>query len=333
MANVLVIDDEPIVRDLVSEILAEDGHEVRTAATAEDALAALDDHNLGLVVSDIVMPGLSGLELLATVRRLRPNLPVVLVTGRAAHGTVSAALAEGADGLVLKPFSQIELSRTVAAALRRTALRTEDVRDRLLPLAVASVLTNAIETRDGSLEGHCERLADLAVRIGEECGLGEAELEILHLGALLHDVGKIGVPDRVLTKLGALTLEERALLRMHPLVGDRLLEPLAALADVRPIVRHHHERWDGGGYPDGLAGREIPLSARIIAVADSVEAMSAERSYRTPLARGRILAELERGRGAQWDPALVDVVVRLIETGALTFARDGLALTLAVEVA
>jgi putative two-component system response regulator len=329
MANILVIDDEPIVRALVADILSEDGHEVRAAATAEDALAALDDHNLGLVVSDIVMPGLSGLDLLATVRRSRPNLPVVLVTGRATHGTVSAALAEGADGLVLKPFSHVELVRTVGGALRRTARRTEEIRDRLLPRAVASVLTNAIEARDGSLEGHCERLADLAVRIGEECGLGDAELEVLHLGALLHDVGKIGVPDRVLTKRGALGLEERALLRMHPIVGDRLLEPLAALGDVRPIVRHHHERWDGGGYPDGLAGTGIPLAARIIALADSVEAMSAQRSYRAPLTREAILAELAHGRAAQWDPALVDVVVHLVDTGALTFVGDGLQLELA----
>jgi putative two-component system response regulator len=280
-------------------------------------------------VSDIVMPGLSGLELLGWVRRRRPNLPVVLITGRATHGTVSAALAGGADGLVLKPFSHSELLRAVGTALRRTAQRTEDFRDRLLPRAVASVLTNAIEARDGSLEGHCERLADLAVRIGEEYGLGEAELELVHLGALLHDVGKIGVPDRVLKKKGALSLEEFALLRMHPLVGDRLLEPIPTLAEVRPIVRHHHERWEGGGYPDGLAGPDIPLAARIVAVADSVEAMSAGRSYRAPLAREAILAELEHGRGTQWDPVLVDIVVGLVDSGTLTFADGGLELALA----
>jgi putative two-component system response regulator len=329
MTNVLVIDDEPIVRELVVDILAGEGHEVGTAATAEEALSALEDHRLGLVVSDIVMPGLSGLDLLARVRRRRPNLPVVLITGRATHGTVSAALAGGADGLVLKPFSHVELVRTVGTALRRAAQRTEDFRDRLLPRAVASVLTNAIEARDGSLEGHCERLADLAVRIGEEYGLGEAELAQVQLGALLHDVGKIGVPDRVLTKKGVLSVEEFALLRMHPLVGDRLLEPIAALADVRPIVRHHHERWDGDGYPDGLAGPDIPLAARIVAVADSVEAMSAGRSYRAPLAQDGILAELERGRGTQWDPVVIDIVVQLVASGALTFVEGGLELALA----
>jgi putative two-component system response regulator len=332
MASILVIDDEPLVRNLVGDILVDDGHDVRTAGTAEAALSALDDWSLDLVVSDIVMPGLSGLELLATARRRRPNLPVVLVTGRATHGTVSAALAGGADGLVMKPFSHLELQRAVGTALRRTARRTDEVRDRLLPLAVASVLTNAIEARDGTLEGHCERLADLAARIGAECGLDETELEVLHLGALLHDVGKIGVPDVVLTKTGALTLEERALLRMHPIVGDRLLEPLAALAQVRPSVRHHHERWDGHGYPDGLAGENIPLAARIIAVADSVEAMSADRIYRTALGTDAILAELGRGRGTQWDPALVDIVVDFVGSGSLAFADVGLELDSIVEL-
>jgi putative two-component system response regulator len=328
MAKVLVIDDEPLVRDLVSDILADDGHDVLAAATAEAALEALGDQSLALVVSDIVMPGLSGLELLAAARRRRPNLPVVLVTGRATHRVVSAALAGGADGLVMKPFSHAELLRTVGTALRRTAQRTEEVRDQLLPLAVASVLTNAIEARDGTLEGHCERLADLAVRIGAEYGLEEAELEILHLGALLHDVGKIGVPDRVLAKRGTLTLEERAHLRVHPVVGDRLLEPLVALADVRPIVRHHHERWDGSGYPDGLAGKDIPLAARIIAVADSVEAMSADRIYRTALDPDTMLAELERGRGTQWDPAVVDIVVGFLDAGSLLFTQTALMLEL-----
>jgi putative two-component system response regulator len=332
MANILVIDDEQVVRDVVSDILTDDGHAVRTATTADDAVAALEDRTLGLVVSDIVMQGLSGLALLEFVRREQPSLPVVLVTGRATHATVSAALAGGADGLVMKPFSHVELLRTVGTALRRSARRSAEVCDNVLPFAVAGVLTNAIETRDGSLQGHCERLADLATRIGAACGLNGRDLELLRLGALLHDVGKIGVPDRLLTKQGRLTLEERALLRMHPIVGDRLLEPIEALADVRPIVRHHHERWDGGGYPDGLAGEAIPLAARIIAVADSVDAMSAERVYRTALETDEILAELDRRRGTQWDPHVVDVVIGLVDDGALRFSPDGLQLDVALEV-
>lgn len=331
MARVLVIDDEQVVRDLIVDILAVAGHETLAVSTPDEALAALGTHGLDLVISDIFMCGLSGLELLAEVRRRRPSMPVVLVTGQGTHATVSEALAGGADGLVMKPFSQAELLRAVATALRRSARREAEVRDRLLPFAVAGVLSNAIEARDWSLQGHCERLADLAARIGNECGVDHTGLELLRLGALLHDVGKIGVPDHILTKAGPLTLEERALMRTHPLVGDRLLESIPALAEVRPIVRHHHERWDGDGYPDGLAGTDIPLAARIIALADSVEAMSGRRSYRAPLAREEILTELRAGRAAQWDPELVDAVIRLVETGVVAFASGGLQIDSAPE--
>jgi putative two-component system response regulator len=324
MARILIIDDEQVVRDLIVDILAVAGYEPHAVSTPDEALAALGASELDLVISDIFMRDLSGLQLLEEVRRRHPSMPVVLITGRGTHAIVSEALAAGADGLVMKPFSQAELLRAVATALRRAARREAEVRDRLLPFAVAGVLSNAIEARDSSLQGHSQRLADLAARIGQECGVDENGLDLLRLGALLHDVGKIGVPDRILTKAGALTLEERALMRTHPLVGDRLLEPMDALAEVRPIVRHHHERWDGNGYPDGLAGVEIPLAARIIGLADSVEAMSGRRSYRAPLGRDAILAELRAGRAAQWDPALVDALVRLIETGVVGFTFDGL---------
>ena len=324
MARVLVIDDEPVVRDLIVEILAHAGHESHSVSTPDEALAALEARELDLIISDIFMEGLSGIELLGEVRRRRASMPVVLVTAHGSHTTVTEALAAGADGLVMKPFSQSELLRVVARALRRAARREAEVRDRLLPFAVASVLSNAIEARDLSLHGHCERLADLVTRIGSEHHFDEAGLNLLRLGALLHDVGKIGVPDRVLTKEGALTLEERALMRTHPLVGDRLLEPIPGLAEVRPMVRHHHERWDGHGYPDGLAGADIPLSARIIAIADSVEAMSGRRSYRTPFDSQTILEELRAGSGAQWDPELVATLVHLIETDVVMFTPGGL---------
>ena len=162
------------------------------------------------------------------------------------------------------------------------------------------------------------------MRLGLAFGLGEEEIETLRLGALLHDIGRIGVPDSVLLKADVLTDEEAALMRSHTMIGDNLLEPIDLLAAVRPIVRHHHERWDGLGYPDGLSGDSIPLGARIMAVADAVEAMSARRVYREPLSEPEIVRELERGRGTQWDPTIVDVVLRMIETEAISFSADGL---------
>jgi HD-GYP domain-containing protein (c-di-GMP phosphodiesterase class II) len=162
------------------------------------------------------------------------------------------------------------------------------------------------------------------MRLAAEVGLGEEEIETIRLGALLHDVGKIGIPDSVLLKPSALTDEERLLMRAHTEIGDHLLEPLELLAAVRPIVRHHHERWDGLGYPDRLSGSAIPLGARIMSVADAVDAMSASRVYRAALPQVEIVRELERGRGTQWDPAILDHALRLIECGAISFTPDGL---------
>jgi putative two-component system response regulator len=327
VTRILVIDDETVIRRLMCEILERAGYETVDAETAHDALGLLDDDGISLVVSDIVMPGLTGLELLEQVRARRPSLPVILVTGAGTYENLSQAVTRGADGLVIKPFSHSDLQNAVAAALERARRSERDVRERLLAPTIAAALANAIEARDGELQGHCERLAALAVRIAAELGLSPTAVEHVRLGAVLHDVGKIGVPDHVLRKPGPLTDEERTLMRIHPLIGDRMLAPLDFLPDVRSVVRHHHERWDGGGYPDGLAREAIPQVARIVAVADAVEAMSAPRPYRAPLGREAILDELAAGRGSQWDPAPVDVVLRMIEHGELRFAGDGLRLT------
>jgi putative two-component system response regulator len=324
MSRILVIDDEQIVRDLMIEILADGGHETLGAATAREGLARLEDESVDLVVSDIVMPGLSGLELLEAVRLLRPSLPVILVTGAGTYTNLTGALERGADGLVTKPFSHDELRRAVDGALDRAGRSELELRERLLTPTLASALANAIEARDPGLGGHCERLSAIAVRIAEETGLAD-ELETIRLGAILHDVGKIGIPDRILLKPGPLDAEERAAMRTHTVIGDRLLEPLDLLMSVRPIVRHHHERWDGDGYPDGLAGEAIPPAARVVAVADALEAMSSDRPYRSRLAQTTILAEIRAGSGGQWDPRLCRIVVDLVERGQLRYGEDGFA--------
>jgi response regulator RpfG family c-di-GMP phosphodiesterase len=164
------------------------------------------------------------------------------------------------------------------------------------------------------------------VRMGELLELSHSEVEALRLGAILHDIGKIGIPDRVLLKPAALDDEERRIVETHPEIGDKLLEPLDLLAAARPIVRHHHERWDGVGYPDRLASTDIPLGARIVAVADSVEVMSSRQLYRQPRTPAQIVAELEQLRGAQWDPQVVDITLALIESGELELGSEGLRL-------
>jgi putative two-component system response regulator len=326
MSRVLVIDDEDVVRMLVMEILVSAGHVVTGAESAERALGLLEHNEYDLVVSDVIMPGLSGLELLESVRAHHASLPVVLVTGAGTYDTLSQALTRGAAGLVTKPFAHAELQAAVADALDRASRSRQELRERLLAPTLASALANAIEARDSYLHGHCERLASLAVRIAELLELPQEEIETVRLGAILHDIGKIGIPDRVLLKPGALDDEERRIIETHPEIGDKLLEPLDLLAAARPIVRHHHERWDGLGYPDRLAGLDIPLGARIVAVADSVEVMSSRQLYRQPRTPEQIVAELNLLRGAQWDPEVVEITLGLLESGELELGSEGIRL-------
>jgi putative two-component system response regulator len=324
--RILVIDDEDVIRMLVMEILESAGHQVTGAESAERALALLEESEFDLVVSDVIMPGLSGLELLEAVRARRASLPVVLVTGAGTYDTLSQALTRGAAGLVTKPFAHRDLQSAVADALERATRSREELRERLLAPTLASALANAIEARDEYLHGHCERLAALAVRLAELWGMRAEEVETIRLGAILHDVGKIGIPDRVLLKPGPLNDEERRVIETHPEIGDKLLEPLDLLAGARPIVRHHHERWDGSGYPDRLSGDGIPLGARIVAVADSVEVMSSRQLYRTPRTAEQIVDELRSHSGTQWDPAVVELALELIDSGELDLGADGLRL-------
>lgn len=323
MTRILVVEDELVVRNLMREILEEAGYAVTPASDAAAAMEALDRDAISLVLSDIIMPGLSGLELLSHIRSRRPSLPVVLMTAAGTYEHLTQALAGGADGLVTKPFSHAELKAAVVKALDRARQSERELRDRLLTPTLASALANAIEARDGEADGHCERIARLATRLALELGLDHTEVEAARLGAILHDVGKIRIPDRVLLKGKPYAAEELAIMRTHPLVGDELLASLDLLSDVRAAVRHHHERWDGAGYPDGLAGEGIPLVARIVAVADAVESMSARRAHRDALSRRALVAELRKGRGGQWDPRLTDIVVDLIRAGQLVFTPEG----------
>jgi putative two-component system response regulator len=326
VTQVLVIDDEPAVRGLMVAILGRAGYDAVEADSASRALELLDDPGLALVVSDIVMPGLSGFELLDEVRARRPSLPVLFVTGSGTQDNLVEALAHGAAGLITKPFSHAELREQVASVLSRARRGERELRERVIPPALARVLTQAITARDLTTGGHTDRLADLSAFLGRELGLSAQELELVRLGASLHDIGKIGIPDGILLKEGGLEPDERMLMQTHTLIGDRLLESVPELEGARPVVRSHHERWDGSGYPDRLAGEEIPFAARLVAVADGIEAMSSHRPYRGPLPPAEILRELREGSGTQWDPAIVAAAVDLVERGEILFGPECLRL-------
>ena len=299
---ILVADDDPATRALLVSILGRDGYRLVQAQDGEEALAETYAHQPDLVVTDIQMPRINGIEL---TRRLRADLamatlPVILVSGLHETADKVAGLDAGATDFVTKPFDRAELRARVRAALRTRAAfrRLESVQ------SILAALANAVEAKDPATQHHCGRMAALALRLGRCAGLGMEVLEAVGYGAVLHDVGKIGVPEHVLLKPGPLDEEDWAHMRQHPGIGATIVEPLQLGKLVAPIVRSHHERWDGGGYPDHLRGHEIPFGARIVAVVDAYDAITQERPYRKARSSDEARGEITAGAGTQFDPEL-----------------------------
>ncbi|HEU4571776.1 MAG TPA: response regulator, partial [Candidatus Limnocylindrales bacterium] len=263
-ASILVVEDDESNRALLRHVLGREGYEVVVAEDGPTGLAIARGGRTDLVLLDVGLPVMDGYEVTRAIRADRRNatLPILLLTGRTSTSDVVRGLDAGADDFITKPFAQTELVARIRTALRlRRALVGMEAAH-----AIVTALANAVEAKDVTTERHCQRLAMMASRLGSRLGLSTAELDGLTYGALLHDVGKIGVPDAVLTKQGALTDDEWALIRRHPEIGERICAPLDAFAAFGPIIRHHHERWDGRGYPDGLVGPAAPLGARIVGV-------------------------------------------------------------------
>jgi putative two-component system response regulator len=300
-SRVLVVDDTESVRSLFVKLLSSDGHDVVGAADGKAALEVVQHYRPDVVLLDVDMPTMDGLEV---CRRLKADpstrlTPVVMVTGQTDLNDRLRGIEAGADEFLSKPLHPQELRVRV-----RSLSRVKHLID-ALDSAEAAFMTLAltIEARDPSTNGHCERLAFQAVRLGRALGLSDDDLDALHRGGYLHDVGKVGVPDAVLLKPGALTTEEFELMKKHPVIGDSLCAPLQSLRRVRPIVRGHHERLDGSGYPDALRGDEVPVLAQVVGIVDVFDALTSERPYRTALpaeAAGRyLLGEAAKGKFAK----------------------------------
>lgn len=316
---VLVVDDEPEIRSTLRRFLERYGHRVETVGSVPDALERLVNASYDVVITDLRMPGTSGLDLLAEVHSHSPGTRTILMSGRADAADAAVAIERGVDRLLLKPFDLDELRSGVESALteRRLHVRAAEervlldalVRERenaskLLILRAAHALAAAVEAKDAYTRGHSTRVTAYSMAIAEV--VGAVEMPSFRLAGDLHDVGKIGVPDAVLNKPGKLSEEEFALIRRHPEVGARILDPLIDDPLVLGVVRWHHERWNGGGYPDGLGGEDIPLAARILAVGDTLDAMTSSRAYRTGLPWQVAVEEIRRCAGSQFDPRVVE---------------------------
>jgi putative two-component system response regulator len=310
-ATILVVEDEPRIREVLSGLLGALGYRLLLAGSAEQALDVLNVVSPDLVLTDVNLGALSGIELCA---RLKADpryelMPVVILTAVGDLEARVAGLAAGADDFFTKPVEFVELRTRLAALLRVKMLLSQLDRAE----AVITTLALTIEARDPYTLGHCDRLSRYAVALGEALGLDREMIRALRLGGYLHDLGKIAVPDGILLKPGPLDPIEQERIRAHPGAGSDLVLGLRSMELVRPIMRHHHEKWDGSGYPDGLKGEAIPLGARIISVVDVFDALHTERPYKAALSRSDTVSLLIRETDAgYWDPKVVETFLEIL---------------------
>jgi putative nucleotidyltransferase with HDIG domain len=341
MARCLVVDDEPMVRRSVVRMLEPLGFACIEAADGKQGLEALESAGeLPLIVSDLRMPELDGMGFLAAVRQRWPDTAVVMLSGMAETSTAVEALQLGAADFLLKPVAIKEMHARVARVLEKRALVIENrfyqahleqqvtaqaERIKELFLEGVQMLARALEAKDAYTRGHSIRVSRYAVATAEQLGFDPAALEAIRIGGELHDIGKIGMREAVLHKPSSLTADEFRQVIEHPALGERMLSPLARETPaVLRIVRSHHERIDGGGFPDGLRGERIPFEARIVAVADSFDAMTTQRPYRDSRTPSEALDELRRVAGSQLDAAVVAAFARAFPDPGVVLAEGDL---------
>lgn len=329
---ILIVDDEPEITEILSDLLSAE-HDCTTAGSAEDALERLAEHEFHLVISDITMPGMSGLEMLPCAKSVSPNTVVVMISGMQTVESAIDALRLGGFDYLMKPFDLRQVEAVVKRALEHHDLivakqryenhleelveqRTGELDRALNSLEDAyrstlKALTAALETRDSETHGHSERVVTYSLRLGREYGLNTEKMKALEFGSLLHDIGKIGVPDLILRKPAKLTEEEWVRMREHPLHGQQILRGIQFLEGPAKVVAQHHEKWDGSGYPLGLREEDIDVCARIFAVADAFDAITSDRVYRRGKSYQEAAQELDDWSGRQFDPKVVEAFHRV----------------------
>jgi putative two-component system response regulator len=303
---VLVVDDGAANRELIRSYLDQIDCEVREAADGATALASIEISAPDLVLLDVRMPKMDGYEVCRRIKATPQGrlLPVVMITGLSQTTHRIMALEAGADDFMAKPVEGAELIARV-----RSALRLKELYNRLDGADhVIFSLATAVEAKDAFTERHTQRVGETARLIGQRFGLSDPVLETLFRGGMVHDIGKIGVSDSILHKPGPLDPIEWPQMQAHVAIGESIVRPLRSTSELLPIIRHHHERFDGLGYPDGLRAREIPRAARIVSVCDAFDALVNDRPYRTRRSTAEAIAVLRAGAGTQWDPETVELL-------------------------
>jgi putative nucleotidyltransferase with HDIG domain len=334
VVTVLVVDDEEPIRNALRKYLKQQQFEVFAAASTDEALQQLRMHKVALMLSDIRMPGTSGVDLVPQALEIEPDLAILMLT--AVNDATSAALCmqRGAMDYLTKPIELADLGRAVQRALKRREMQLEnrhlnqwlkeEVTTRTAELArqqhrmeristaTLEALVNALEAKDPYLRGHSARVADLSANVAMELGLPEDEVERVRMAGRLHDLGKIGTRDAVVNKEGPLTAEEFEHVKQHVIIGAQILAPLTHLGDVVQMVKSHHERYDGTGYPDGLRGEEIPPGGRVIAAAEVYDALTTSRPYQEKMTPEQAVERMADLSGTVLDPRVYDALVRIV---------------------
>jgi len=320
--TILIADDQAANRELLEELLATQGFTVITVSDGADVIQELARTPVDLVLMDVMMPGLTGFQACEKIKN-NPDtylIPVILITALCDRQDRIEGIKVGADDFLSRPVDRTELLARVTSLLRLKH-RTDELER---AESVLFSLARSIEGKDPYTHGHCERLADYSARLGEQLGLAEDQITALRRAGIVHDVGKIAVPDAILLKPGRLTPDEWTVIREHSAVGERICAPLKSFRFVLPIIRHHHEKLDGSGYPDGLRGDAIPIAARVLQIVDVYDALTTDRPYKKAFSITDALQTMkEEVSQGWWDPNIFDQFERLIRTGAADFLSRG----------
>jgi len=311
--RVILVDDDKSVLTMLSRHIAIFGLQADQAQNGREAVELLQARQYGLVITDITMPEMDGMELLLHIKGNYPHTDVLAISGYHGRYNFTDLVAAGAADFIPKPFKQGELKAKLQRIFRERLLLAElarrEEKEKTFFLHIVESLAISLDEKDEYTHGHSRRVTNLSLQLAEHATEEDVDFELLRLCGVLHDIGKIGVPDNILGKAGKLSAEEFATIKKHPEQGAQILRPMESdqrIAEISKIIKHHHERYDGKGYPAGLKGKEIPYLSRIITIADSYDAMTSDRSYRKSMPVAIAIEEIRRNRGSQFDPILAD---------------------------